>query len=801
MRRDFERSYDGSHVSHGVQQLERPVPRPFTHVELGAKDPENPLPINDYKQLIIDTVHQNPVTIIVAETGAGKSTQVPQYLLQAGYIVNMTQPRRLAATMVSERIRTEVAEALGDPSQRRLVGLHTAEHNTVTNKTRVTVLTDGLRLAQELGDRGSIENEVLIIDEVHERNSNIEVLIAWTKRLIKENPSLRVVLMSATIDARRLAESYSDVVGIPPIIEVPGRAHDVDKIEEPHSTVFEQTVKYTEQDKNILVFLPGVREINDLQAKLGRYLKSIGREDVTVLPLYSGLSNQEQKAVDRFYPGPKIILATNIAQTSLTIKDIDVVVDSGLKRHIEIDDNEEVQSLELHTISQADSNQRAGRVGRTHPGIYVRTRLNAAMKFIPYNELDEYPIPEIQRSDITPYVLAVASKGVDFGELDLPLDLVRVERARHSLGLLGAVDETGKITPRGKLMNQFPVHPTLSRMLLESNNYSEEVKEYVAAVVASIEVGKLPSYLGNKTWRTLTKENQSDHLAQLDIFLATQGVRTNAELGRLGLDTRNIVRAQELYKKIIRRQGGELRPLQLPTEEQREEILECVLAGMVDFVYESSGGGTVTRALGGYAVKRVISDRSVVDATTRMMVGVPYQYGEGGKRRYILETVTSGDVPRMLGKVAAGLCTWKVRGSVRWQDEQPVQSMQQLFRGVIPTGNSRERPAEPSPELRTAILQYVLEHPGNAQKTLRSIKEELDTLGKLTDDRDIPQWKRSKLRRYVERATPDDVTHPQQVDANLWQIMTEEGITAIDDVVPQRRRAEIYAASDYPKAS
>jgi HrpA-like RNA helicase len=774
---------------------ERPIPERFTDIELGARDPENPLPIHDYKDIIVDTIHQNPVTIIVAETGAGKSTQVPQFLLEAGYKIDLTQPRRLASKMLSERIGDEIAEAIGDPEARSLVGLHTAEHNTVTDDTRITVLTDGLRLVQELNARGDIENEVLIIDEVHEWNKNIEVLVAWTKNVIKEKPNLRVVLMSATMDAHRLADYFGQQNTRPPIIEVPGRTFAVEKKEEPGSTVYEQVVAYAKQDKNILVFLPGVREIGDMQRDLEESFEAQGMMDVVVLPLHGKLSDQEQKAVDREYPGVKIILATNVAQTSLTIKDIDVVIDSGLERRVEIDD-EGVQSLRLHAISRADADQRAGRAGRTHEGTYVLTRLDRDSVHTPYINRDDYPMPEILRSDIDQNTLAVAGAGLRLSELDLfhPIDHESLLRSEHGLTLLGALDE-GRITPRGRRMNQFPVHPTLARMLVESENYSDEVRSYVSAIVASFEVGKLPSYLYNarKDWRELTDENQSDHLAQLDIFIATQSMGVH-ELCRLGLDARNVTRAHELHEKLTRR--GQIAPQHLvaPSEDQRAEIIECVASGLVDFVYEASGKGSFTRLVGRTATERVLSDRSLVTkGSPNLIVGTPYQY-EHPKRgeRQVIEGVTVV-AASTLGKVAGNLCEWQDSGEYTWRGGLPKVDQRQMFRDTIPTGMWREQQAQSSAELRSEIIRYSMENPGHAQKTLRAIKKELEALRRLAGNT-MPQFTQNDLENYIQRATPENITDPALVDEYLRQIMVEERIT-LDDFVPPETRARIYENS------
>lgn len=773
------------------------IPERFTDIELGSSDWENPLPISEYKDVITKTIQQNPVTIIVAETGAGKSTQVPQYLLEAGHTVTMTQPRRLAANMLSERIGDEIVEAFGDPDQRKLVGLHTAERNTITEHTRISVLTDGLRLVQELNEREDVENEVLIIDEVHEWNKNIEILVAWTKKVIRDKPNLRVVLMSATMDAHRLADYFADVVERPPIIEVPGRTHHVEKTEDPDSNVYELAMLHSKLGKNVLAFLPGVREVDDTKRDLEESFEIDGIDDITTLPLHGKLSEQEQKAVDREYPGAKVISSTNVAQTSLTIADIDIVIDSGLERRVEIDE-EGVQSLRLHAISRADADQRAGRAGRTHAGEYILTRLNNDAYHVPYIQREEYPTPEIQRSDVDRNTLEIAGTGLDLSELDLfhPVDRDILLQSRHRMQLLGALDDEGRITARGRRMNKFPVHPNSSRMLIESDNYSDEIRAYVSAIVSSIEVGKLPSFLynANRNWRDLTEEKQSDHLAQLDIFIAIQDMNSPYELKSLGLDVRNVTRARELHDKLTRRAGMKPQPLQPPTEEQRAEILECVAAGLVDFVYVAAGDGTFIRAVGNHATPRSISNRSTVtNGSPNVVVGTPYQYEHPKTgEKHVIENV-SVITARTLGAVAQNLCEWEEHGTIHWRGGQPVREARQVFRGEIPTGNWREEDAQPSPELRAAVIQYALEHPGSAQQSLRDIKKELEMLRRKGGDV-VPQLTHDDLERFVCRAAPQDITDPSLVDEYLRRIMVSEGIT-LDNFVSPEEQFRIYENS------
>lgn len=774
----------------------RLIPEKFTDIELGIKDAYDALPIQADKELIVSTIHNNPVTIIVAETGAGKSTQVPQYLLEAGYTVRMTQPRRLATRMVTERIADELEESFGDESARQLVGYRTAETNTtVEGVTRITLMTDGIEQVIQLGGEPRPEFEVTISDEVHEWNKNNEIIIGWQKKLLAEKSDIHLVVMSATMDAEKLAAFFEKGTGIrPPIIEVEGRTYNVDKTEAPESTIFDETLKYAKAGNNVLTFLPGVREIDDTKRELENVLEKDGIYDIIVLPLHGKLTEGEQNMVDIDYPGrTKIILSTNVAQTSLTIKDIDVVVDSGLERRVEIN-LEGVQSLRENNISQADCNQRAGRAGRTHEGLYVLTKLDKYTDFKPFINRDEYQTPEILRSDVDRNTLAVAATGLNFSKLELfhPLDQKSLRQSSHRLQLLGALDDDGCMTERGRRMNKFPVHPTSARMMVESDHYSDETRAYVAAVVSAVEVGGLPLYLQNssRAWRKLSDEKQSDHLAQLDVFIAIQEMSVR-EIKQLGLDSRNVERARELYEKMRKRANISTRELSPPSAQQREEIVVCVAAGLIDFVYESAGNGKFVRAIGHHATEREISNRSTLVGSPTHLVGIPYGYQDKRKgEQSIIENVSAIKLG-LLGKVAANLCVMVDSGPVKWRGEKPVYEQKEMFRGMLPTGRWQEHSAEPSTQLRKEIIAYVVEHPGNSQKALREVKKELERLQRFAKN-DIPQLTQNDLERYILRATPKNITDPSLVDEYLRQIIAKEGL-ALDNFVPAEERERIYA--------
>ncbi len=758
---------------------------------------EHVLPVTEHLPEIVATVGKNRISILVAETGAGKTTQVPKGLQRAGFKVSVTQPRRMAARMIAERINQELSLEL-DNDEHGLVGVHTAAMNTVTRDTRITVLTDGLRLAQELHSELSNEKEeeVLIIDEVHEWNANLEILSAWAIDVLAERPNLRVLLMSATIDAQSLADHIADATGLqPPIMEVAGRTFGVERLEKPDSTALAEVIDALTSDKTVIAVLPGVREIQDMKDAIDGHFAKTGRHDITTLPLYSKLSDSQQNATTRLYAGPKSILGTEIVQTSMTFSDADVVVDSGVSRRIEIDE-EGGESLRLYNVSQAACNQRAGRVGRTHPGTYILTRLNEDTEFVSFNDRDEYPIPEILRSNIDRYVLSLACAGKTLADINLKHKVKpeTVDRARHSLYLVGAMDDQGNVTPRGRHMNKFPVHPTSSRMLVEAENYSGEVQSYVAAIAAAMEVGKLPSFLhtANRNWRELSDET-SDHLAQLDLFIATQTMHSSRELADLGLDVRNVERARELYDKIIRRTGTRPQELQPPTEAQREEILECVTAGLVDFVYQKSGRDSYSRVQGLNTLQRDISNRSVVRSQgPNLAVGVPYSYEHPSGEKHVIDSVSPTTVAT-LGKVAGWLCTWEQTGSTRWRAGQPNSEQRQMFRGELPTGNWREAPAKPSAAIRAEVIEYVTKAPGAGLRQLREIKKELERLDKLSPE-SVPQLRENDIEKLIERVAPPEITDPSLLNELIRQAVVSEGIS-IDVFVSAERREAIYQNS------
>ncbi|MFZ1301099.1 MAG: helicase-related protein, partial [Candidatus Microsaccharimonas sp.] len=347
-------------------------------------DTFNELPVRDYFQQIIDAVDNNQVTIITAETGAGKSTQIPQYLAEHGYNrVVVTQPRILAARNLTHRVREEWAlRNTEDASE--VIGYRTAHERDDSGDTKILYCTDGLQLVREITGMGIKEKQVLVLDEVHEWNENMEVLVAWAKKRCEEDPRFKVVVMSATIETDLLATYF----GTSAIIDIPGRYFEVTK-RRGTDVLSELFAQIEHRGKNVLTFLPGKAEIQNVAEALEKKAAAAG---VAVIPLHSQLEAEEQQKAFANYPKGKIILATNIAQTSVTIDDIDVVIDSGLERQSEVRSG--VEGLFIAQISQADCLQRAGRAGRTRPGEYILAQYDT-MPCMKFEDRPAYAIPEI----------------------------------------------------------------------------------------------------------------------------------------------------------------------------------------------------------------------------------------------------------------------------------------------------------------------------------------------------------------------------------------------------------------------
>ena len=726
---------------------------PTPEYQLGNFD----LPIAAKRHEIVESIRNNQVTIVVSETGSGKSTQIIQYILEdLGKKVTQTQPRRLATRNIAQRVQEEISSVR--PDMQGVIAEHTAEKDTRTEHTLATVCTDGLRFVKQLHDDGSLAEEVLIIDEVHEWNTNIEMLVGWTRELLKTNPHMRIVLTSATMDATEISNFYADVTDtVPPIIEAEGRTFPVDKKEEPESTVVEEILREEHLGKNILVFLPGVGEIKDVTKSLRARFRKMGIENIPeIVPLHSKLSESEQDKAFRSYAHGKIVLSTNVAETSLTIPDIDVVIDSGLERQKEIDD-EGAESLPLVPISQDSCDQRGGRAGRVKNGIYRLTRLGKGSKFIPYMSRDKHSTPEILRTDVDKNILHFASIGIDLEHIKIPHPIKKevIQRSKRAMRLIGALDDSDIIalTHIGRRMEMMSLHPMFARMVIESEQYSLGTQAQVAALAAASDVGGLKYFTkdSKKRWKSLSDESESDLLAELDIFIASMNM-SNRERQEHDLDVKNAQRAEEQYEKMMRNIGFKPSDLLPPSPKERENIKRCIYAGMIDHIYQYAGSGEYMRINGQTKTPREISNRSVVRNRPMLLAGTPYVVSiyKGGDRtdKHIVEKVTQIKSPEILAEIALNLCTWEPTER-KLRSGQLIEAQNLEFRGV-PMGVSREVSAPSDDEAKRFMVNHIMETPGSALRELYAIESRLKSLRKLSQH--APKSIQNLIRQVVEES-------------------------------------------------
>lgn len=517
-----------------------------------AKAQARQLPIweraDELKQLITD----NQVVVVAGETGSGKSTQLPQLCLELGLAANgrigHTQPRRIAARTVAERIAEELGTSLGDR-----VGYAIRFDDRVKESTEIKVMTDGILLAEIQRDRMLSAYSVLLIDEAHERSLNIDFLLGYLKQLLPKRPDLKLIITSATIDTTRFSEHFDDA----PIVEVSGRTYPVDVQYRPFedSTLPDAIVDAVKElwrttDGDVLVFCSGERDIRDATDAL----EAAKLANADVFPLYARLSSAEQQRVFRSHPKRRVVLATNVAETSLTVPGIRSVIDPGLARISRYSARTKVQRLPIEKVSQASANQRAGRCGRVAPGVCIR--LYAEDDF---DARPEFTEPEITRTNLASVILSMASLGL--GDIEAfpfvePPDKRNIADGIAVLEELNAVDPdrfgTKKwLTSMGRELARLPVDPRLARMIIASGDEGcvDEVLIIAAALsVQDVRERPMENREAAQQLHARFADDRSDFFAMLNLwrFLETE----RAE--RSGNQFRRMCRSEFLHYMRIR---------------------------------------------------------------------------------------------------------------------------------------------------------------------------------------------------------------------------------------------------------
>ncbi|WP_346799220.1 ATP-dependent RNA helicase HrpA [Halomonas sp. Bachu 37] len=477
---------EGKPVNRGVGELQREFSRARAVLARRQAQPVTlnyppDLPVVERRQDILKALEQHQVVVVAGETGSGKTTQLPKLCLELGLgrrgLIGHTQPRRLAARSVATRLAEELEVPLGEQ-----VGYQVRFTDQSSESTLVKLMTDGILLAETQHDPQLKRYDAIIIDEAHERSLNIDFLLGYLKRLLPKRPDLKVIITSATIDVERFAAHFGSVEKPAPVVAVSGRTYPVethyrplvrDAEDEEDRTLQEgilhavEEIAIIEREKgwlhgprDVLVFLPGEREIRETADTLRR----ADLRDTEILPLYARLSNAEQNRVFSAHRGRRIVLATNVAETSLTVPGIRYVIDPGLVRISRYSYRAKIQRLPVEAVSQASANQRKGRCGRVAPGVCIRL----------YGEEDflgrpEFTDPEIQRTNLASVILSMLA--LKLGDIEKfpfvdPPDSRFVKDGFRLLFELGAVSEQQRLTPMGRKLARLPIDPRLARMVL-----------------------------------------------------------------------------------------------------------------------------------------------------------------------------------------------------------------------------------------------------------------------------------------------------------------------------------------------
>ncbi|GFP93208.1 probable pre-mRNA-splicing factor ATP-dependent RNA helicase [Phtheirospermum japonicum] len=519
------------------------------------------LPIHKLKNELVQAVHDNQVLVVIGETGSGKTTQVTQYLAEAGYTtkgkIGCTQPRRVAATSVAKRVAEEFGCRVGEE-----VGYSIRFEDCTGPETVIKYMTEGMLLKEILSDEHLTQYSVIMLDEAHERTIRTDVLFGLLKQLLRRRPDFRLIVTSATLDAEKFSGYFFNCN----IFTIPGRTFPVEILytKQPETDYVEASlftvlqIHLTEPEGDILLFLTGQEEIDYACEKLHERMKGLGKNvpELIISPVYGALPSEIQSKI--FEPTPpgkrKVVIATNIAEASLTIDGIFYVIDPGFAKLSVYQPKLGLDSLVITPISQASAKQRAGRAGRTGPGKCYRLYTESAF----HNEMDPTTVPEIQRINLGMTTLTMKAMGINdllaFDFMDKPSPEALVS-AMEQLYSLGALDDEGFLTKMGRKMAEFPLEPPLSKMLLASVDLG--CSDEILTIIAMIETGDVFYRPKEKQAQADQKkakffQPEGDHLTLLAVYEAWRARNFSGPwCFENFVQSRSLRRAQDVRKQLL----------------------------------------------------------------------------------------------------------------------------------------------------------------------------------------------------------------------------------------------------------
>ncbi|KAJ5746111.1 Pre-mRNA-splicing factor ATP-dependent RNA helicase PRP43 [Penicillium odoratum] len=580
--------------------------QPFSSKYFSILKGRRDLPVHQQRDEFLQLYQQSQILVFVGETGSGKTTQIPQFVLfddlpqTQRKMVACTQPRRVAAMSVAQRVAAEMDVKLGEE-----VGYSIRFEDMTSPKTIMKYMTDGMLLREAMNDHNLSRYSTIILDEAHERTMATDILMGLLKEVVLRRPDLKIIIMSATLDAQKFQRYFMDA----PLLAVPGRTHPVEVFytPEPEQDYVEAAIRTvlqihaTEPEGDILVFLTGEEEIEDAARKIALEADEMVREadagPLKTYPLYGSLPPHMQQRIFEPAPAPrrpggrpgrKVIISTNIAETSLTIDGIVYVVDPGFSKQKIYNPRIRVESLLVSPISKASAQQRAGRAGRTRPGKCFRLYTEDAFK----KELIESTYPEILRSNLSSTVLELKKLGIDdlvhFDLMDPPAPETLM-RALEELNYLACLDDDGDLTQLGRLASEFPLDPALAVMLISSPEFycSNEMLSIVSLLsVPQVFVRPASQRKRADEMKDLFAHPDGDHLTMLNVYHAFKGADAQANIKQWChdhfLSLRSLQSADNVRKQLLRiMEREELEMVSTPFDDKKyyENIRRALCAG------------------------------------------------------------------------------------------------------------------------------------------------------------------------------------------------------------------------------
>ncbi|XP_008317580.1 probable ATP-dependent RNA helicase DHX35 [Cynoglossus semilaevis] len=572
------------------------------HTTLSIEKQRQKLPVFKHRNNILFLLESFQTVIIVGETGCGKTTQIPQYLLEAGWaadgkVIGVTQPRRVAAITVANRVAEERGALLGHE-----VGYTIRfDDRSDLHSTRIKFLTDGMLVREMMADPLLRKYSVLMLDEAHERTLYTDIALGLLKKIQKKRPEMRLIVASATLDAEKFHDFFNQNESGDPakdtcgILTVEGRTFPVDvfytvsPVPDYVKATVETVMKIheTEEDGDVLAFLTGQEEVEKVVSLLQDEARSLARygmkKHLRILPMYSGLPYAEQMKVFERAPSSvrKVVVATNIAETSITINGIVFVIDCAFVKLRAYNPSTAIESLLVTPISKASASQRAGRAGRNRPGKCFRLYTEEDFEKLPSST-----VPEMQRSNLAPVILQLKALGIDnvlrFSFLSPPPAQTMVQ-ALELLYALGGLDHYGRLTePMGVRMAEFPLSPMFTKMLLESGNFgcSKEIVT-IAATMQIQNIFVVPSNQKKAAAREHRKfaVAEGDHLTMLNVYEAfLKHQKSSQWCQEHFLNYKGLLRAV-MVREQLRRLMNKFKVPRNSSEGDPDVILKCIVSG------------------------------------------------------------------------------------------------------------------------------------------------------------------------------------------------------------------------------